>query len=412
MRLSKVEIILLISSFILLLLMLLFINPHLLYDEPAYLGNVSLLEKYGFRKQYLLEHNGSAGPLYTLVHYLFKPLTNLQVPYVRFVNIVLLLCIITITAATIKLLSYKTAHWTYALYITCMPFTFFIAGLALTEIPAMLFLCISLYCLLNAKKTIHQTNSLWQIILAAISMNLVIIGRQPYLLILPAIPFLFLKNGIKGKIYSILFIVLSLPLPIYVFSIWGGLVAPIDTDFYADIAKAGKSYSPEYVLLYLNFVFVTLLLIAPKLFTLPGKRKIVYLIILLLFLIISNYFFKFALYVPSYSVVAFFINPKYLEAIIPPCLFIFSLLFLRTFYYNAIIYKEKEIVFFLFLAVILIGVSCLKITYGFSSRYAAQALPFIAILGSYFYSHNKTNALRIILSTAISALSLLTYYKS
>jgi hypothetical protein len=410
LRISKLEIYLLGTGFIILFLMLVIINPHLLYDEPAYLGNVSLLEKYGFGKAYLLQHNGSAGPLYTIVHYILKPFTQLQNPAVRFVNIFFILSITFITALCIKEL--KSSHWSYSLYVACVPFTFVIAGLALTECPAMFFFTLGIYLLIKIKNNITNTKISLFILLAALCFNLAIIGRQPYLLFLIAIPALYINKGRKGLLISFLVILLSLPLPIYVFYIWKGLVAPIDTAFYKGIADAGKTYSPEYVLLYINYILFILLLIAPSLFTLPGKKKQIGLFVVLLAGIGLNYIFQYSLYVPAQSVVEFFMNSYHLQVICPPVIFIITLLFIRTFYYNAIIFREKEVVFFLLSATTLIGLSCIKITYGFSSRYAAQSLPLLIIIGSYFYKPHWFNNVRIAVGIIISILSLITYYYS
>lgn len=390
--------------------MLILINPHLLYDEPAYLENVLLLEKYGFGRDYLLKHNGSAGPLYSIVHYLFQPITQLRVPGVRLVNIVFILLITLFSALCIKEL--RSAHWSYALYTACIPFTFVISGMALTECPAMFFFSLALYFLIKAKNNITTKQVYLFILVAAACLNLAIIGRQPYLLFLISIPALFLNTGKKGLILSFLTILASAPLPLYVFYIWNGLVAPIDAAFYHSIAVSGKTYSPEYILLYLNYILFILLLISPALFTLPGTKKTIWLFILLLSLIALNYFYEYSLYVPAQSVVEFFVDSRLLRVISPPVIFIITLLFTRTFYYNAIIFREKEVVFFLLSATTLIGLSCIKITYGFSSRYAAQSLPLLIILGSYFYKPNRLNPVRILIGISIAILSLITYYYS
>jgi hypothetical protein len=407
---SKIETYLLGSGFVILFLMLIIINPHLLYDEPAYLGNVSLLEKFGFGREYLLLHNGSAGPLYSIVHYTLKPITHLQTPAVRFVNIFFIISITIVTGLCIKEL--KSSHWSYVLYIACIPFTFVIAGLALTECPAMFFFTLGLYYLIKIKNDIASRKIYFYIFLAALFFNLAIIGRQPYLLFLLSIPALYVNKGKKGLLVSFLTIILSLPLPLYVFLVWNGIVAPIDTAFYQSIANSGKTYSPEYVLLYINYILFILLVVAPSLFTLPGKQKKIGLLLVLVAGIILNYIYHYSLYVPAESVVEFFIDSHHLKVISPPIIFIITLLFIRTFYYNAIIFREKEVVFFLLSATMLIGLSCIKITYGFSSRYAAQSLPLLIIIGSYFYKPHWFNNIRIIVGIIISILSLITYYYS
>jgi hypothetical protein len=70
---------------------------------------------------------------------------------------------------------------------------------------------------------------------------------------------------------------------------------------------------------------------------------------------------------------------------------------------------RKEVAFFV-IAIILLAVSCGKITWGFSSRYTAQSIPLLMGLGSYFYTNSNWNIVRIIVGVTIGLLSITFHY--
>lgn len=114
------------------------------YDEPAHLKTVELLNHYGLSLQFLKGTDVSApGPLYAIVHYLLQGITHLQVPGIRLVNISFLFLIIVILVYTFREMKYKKL-WFLSFGIMSVPIIWPISGMALTEIPAMLFACLSI----------------------------------------------------------------------------------------------------------------------------------------------------------------------------------------------------------------------------------------------------------------------------
>ena len=88
-------------------------------DEIPYLVNVDLLHKYGLGNEYLRQLQGSAGPLYSVVHYFFEPITHLQPPGIRLVNVSFLAGTIFFLMLILRHVGYS--HWTYSLFLLAIP---------------------------------------------------------------------------------------------------------------------------------------------------------------------------------------------------------------------------------------------------------------------------------------------------
>jgi hypothetical protein len=207
-KLSNSEITSLITGFLAIIIVVLVFKRPAFNDEVSYLENVPLIHKYGLSDTYLTKLIGSAGPLYSLFHYTFEPITHLQAPYIRFLNIASLAGIIYFTFRTLRLS--KGISGEYALYTMAVPITYAVSGLALTEIPAMLFFSIGLYFI--AKSAITYENMFIKaaigVIIGGTCIGLSILGRQPYLIILAGFPFLFLAR--KKMFHNLLLLTLSI----------------------------------------------------------------------------------------------------------------------------------------------------------------------------------------------------------
>ncbi len=71
---------------VLLLFTYTFLNKHpVFWDESYYLSNLRFIDQYGVGKNFLLNMWGPAGPLFTVIHYLLRPITEIGVPGVRLV---------------------------------------------------------------------------------------------------------------------------------------------------------------------------------------------------------------------------------------------------------------------------------------------------------------------------------------
>lgn len=410
--LKKWEVLILLCGLLALVAMVLIFNKPPLYDEPYYLQNIPLLHKYGLSKAYLMHHIGSAGPLYPVLHYLLEPVTQLQMPYVRLVNICLLTGIIYFLGLTLKLLNFSGS---YALYALAIPMTYTITGLALTEIPAIFFFSVGVYLIIKGSSNYtFYSIAIIQLLAGGFFLSLAILGRQPYLLTLAALPILFFKKGtyIRSGILLLLTLISSLVLPCYVFYLWNGLVAPADSVVYEDLAQKGGLLRPAFLLLCLAYFAIIFIIIAPRLFVVANKRETLLLLLIYVLLVVVNYQFSVIKFLPFTSIIIKIIPSQYIPvaevlcgaALVLLALFFFTAL-LRQLHKNA---YPKELVFYS-VAALLIAVSCMKITWGFSSRYAAQAIPMLIPIGAYFFKRNNTNVYRIAAGVILGLISFATY---
>jgi hypothetical protein len=395
-----------------LVVMLLVHNKPPFYDEDDYLQNVGLLQQYGFSKQYLLKHIGSAGPLYPAVHYLLKPITNLETPYIRLVNVFLLAGSILFIGLTLKRLKFSQS---YAWLALAIPMTYAISGLALTEIPAIFFCCVGIYLIIT---TLSSNSSFISAALklsaAGLFLSLAILGRQPFLLILAAVPILFFRNRNNGKNWVLLLItiIFSLALPGYIFSVWHGLVAPDDAKLYNTIAEGGTSFQPAYVFLCLAYYAVVFFIVTPGFYILSTLKEMLGLAFIALLLVVLNFNYGFFLFLPMRQLIEQTFSPTvvtWAETIFGGGVVLGSVYFIVTLIRQLINHRYTPELLFFAAAILLIAVACIKITWGFSSRYPAQALPFLVPMFAYFYKQNKFNSVRLGLGVLLGLISFASY---
>ncbi len=416
-RIPNAEIIILLSGLIALIVLQFVFDRPPFYDEDDYLQNVAILQQHGFSNAYLLSLTGSAGPLYSVVHYLFEPITNLQSPYVRYINTGFLAGTMYLSGLTLRLLSHS--YRLYALMAMAIPMTYIISGLALTEAPAIFFFSAGIYLMsVSALQRDADSTSIIQSFLGGLCISIAILGRQPYLLVLAAFPVLFLnkKSYKKGLILLATALAMSLLLPVYVFIIWNDLVAPSDAAFYDRIASEGVSYRFDFFFLCIAYYCIALFIIAPGFYKIPGKREINCYIVAYLLLVLLNLKFEFIhFFFLRFIIEKFVPSPgliPLLEILFGALIPLISFYFLTTLYYRLQRAAFKRELLFYSAAMILIALSCIKITWGFSSRYAAQAIPLIILTGSYFYKPSKYNSIRISAGIVLGLLSVVSYFLS
>jgi hypothetical protein len=410
--LKKPELLILLGGLVTQIVIIIIFSRFPLYDEPYYLHNVALLHEYGLSIAYLMHHEGSAGPLYSVLHYLLEPITHLRTPYIRLVNISLMIGTIYFLGRTLKLLHFSGS---YALCVLAIPMTYIISGLALTEIPAMFFFSAGIYLIIkiSSNHTPYSAAIIYSLA-GGIFMSFAILGRQPYLLTLAALPILFWnkKNYLRSGFLLILTIVASLGLPCYIFYLWNGLVAPPDSNVYEGLAMEGVLYRPEFFLLCLAYFSIIFIIIAPGLFVLPNRRERRLLLLLFIFLLAVNYHFEVIRFLPIRAVIIKIIPAKYIQTTEVLCgtgLVLLGMYFITTLLRQ--LHKKaypKELVFYSF-ASLLIAISCMKITWGFSSRYAAQAIPMLIPIGAYFFKRNNTSVYRIMAGVILGLISFASY---
>jgi len=293
--------------------------------------------------------------------------------------------------------------------------TFTIGGMALTEMPALFFFSIAIYLLI--KNTSNHHCSYLQLIAAGCCISLAITGRQPYLLSLLAVPVLFsaYKNINKCILQLTVVYIFSLALPCYVFFVWGGVVPVIEGQLYRDIAKAGVSYRPDFFVMCIGYYALGMFFIAPAYFIIQFSKKLL-LTCLLFFLVIAvtNFLFRWVELVPlRMPMEKIFNSPNRLAFVANLCgsFFIFASTYFLLCMFLHLHRKNygKEMAFFS-LTLLLTAAACIKITWGFSSRYAAQGIPSLVLLGSYFYKASKYNILLIIIGILIGLTAFISFF--
>ena len=384
------------------------------YDEDEYLLNVRVLEKYGLGRSYLLNLIGSAGPLFSVIHYLFEPLTHLRAPYVRFINLAFLLGTIYFISHIIN--SLRTTKWSYSVYIMSIPLTYVIGGLALTEMPALFFYSIAIFFAIRAAD--DNTNLRTALIYSTVGglcLSLAILGRQPYLLTLIAFPLLFLtsENVKKNLIVVISFVVCAIVLPLLVFWVWKDLVPPQDGKLYTSIAESGTSFKVVFIFNFLFYAAISMFFIAPTFYKPLNTKTIKILLFAFLLIFAFNYSTDFLLFLPIKTILRhIFPHPviTFGERFFGASVILLGGYCLVLLFTNLKDLKYKREVAFFVAAIILLAIASGKITWGFSSRYTSQSIPLMLGLGSYFYRNSHWNAVRILIGVSLGLLSVTFQY--
>ncbi|HTL07580.1 MAG TPA: hypothetical protein VL307_04960 [Chitinophagaceae bacterium] len=383
------------------------------YDEADYLGNVAFLQKHGFGKTYLVSLQGSAGPLYSLVHYLFTPVTHLAPPFIRLVNSFFLAG--TIALLYVRLHTADAAMRWYGLYIMAIPMTYVVAGMALTEMPALFFFTAFITLVLPGKE--QTALPLWKAALAGFCLSLAIIGRQPYLTTLAALPLLITTHTKDNRtIFLLTTAFFALLLPCFIFYTWKGLVPPIEGQLYKNLAEQGSSYRIDFFFLCLFYFAIGMLLIAPRFFSINHSKqhRLMYLLAFA-FCVVINYQFHLLEVLPLKGLTMQLLSPgsmgqQLLENIVGSIVICSACYFLFCMYRQLPTMHFKREVLFYSMVILLISASCAKITWGFSSRYAAQGLTPLLLLGSYFYQPQRANKVLVIAGVVVGLSALLSYF--
>ncbi|MBA2746242.1 MAG: hypothetical protein H0U44_08465 [Flavisolibacter sp.] len=399
-----------ICGFLFLLIMTYFHDQPPLFDEVFFVPNIYLFEKQGLTKEFLINlQNQAPGPLYEFVHAFFKPLTQLQTPGIRLVNVFLFGLVILITArifTIIKEMSFFHAL-ILALTLVAVPMVWQVAGLALTEMPAMFFSVFSILLLLQAIK--HEDKALISSLLACaagICLGMAILGRSPFLiLVVSSGIFLLYKFSSLNRwrtilIYSLVALAVTVP----VFMIWGGLVPPQQ-------AFVGKGISIWHGLLAFAYAGMMALLIAPGWFFINRKIALL-LFITFLMLVVINVFFAHYEYKPFYKAVEMVLPGnmiQYYPFMISPLLATLSLYFLGNSLVHLYNRRNEPVFVFLLVTGMVLLASNLKVTHLFSTRYVGQASPFFVLAFLGYDQWNYGRLIRVALGMAIGFVSLKTY---
>ncbi len=198
-----------------------------LHDGPEYIKYVPLLRRHGLTEAFLDSLPGAAGPLYAFVHLAFAPLTDLRPVGMRLVNVALLVVVAGILAAWLRQQNCRD-YLVAAGSILIVPMTWVMAGLALTEMPAMVFATLSLYLLLNGVEALERERPVLRWFVASgTCLAVAMWGRQPYLL-LAGVPVVMALLDRRLRIAALVFAAIVVASAIPLIIAWEGLVPPAD----------------------------------------------------------------------------------------------------------------------------------------------------------------------------------------
>ncbi len=372
----------------------------LTYDEPWYLESVGLIDQHGMGREFLLSLPGPAGPLYPIVHYLFRPVTGLAVPLVRFVNPLLLSGTLAVMWGIFRKLR-APQPVVSALSLACIPFIWTVTGMALTELPALAFLSGALLCLVALPEYFRRPVRMALAVGGGLLLGAAVLGRQPILLTLVAVPVLAIYQRRLVAEYAV-FVLASLVLPAIAFAIWHGMVPP-KTDY----VGAGISL-PNGIASFMYGALVVAI-VAPRWFVMRP------------WIIVSIFVAAVAADVLVGGSTIFPMRTL-AERYLPHTLLPFygmaafgTLMGFAAWFVAATLVRLYErrgdapfMAFTIAACVCLAGNA--KITHQFSSRYLVTILPLILIAADKFTVPNRYKAVRALAGAALGFASLYTYY--
>ena len=235
------------------------VSPRILiYDERYYMeSSYYLAAHFDLLGPLRTPLDLAAGPLYPHLHVLLSPLTQLQVPAVRYVNWAALAVTLACCWRTIGLLGYRDAPARAAMLLA-VPMIGPTSGMALTEVPALAMAALAMLAAAEAVAAKATWRSWLWWTLSGVAAGLAILGRQTYL---PALlGFVLIGWKIPAQrggaaLATLLAVVLVLPMIV----IWGGLSPPTQL-------ATMRSIVPEHAVLAFIYLACATLLIAPGFF--------------------------------------------------------------------------------------------------------------------------------------------------
>lgn len=244
-----------------------------IYDEGWFLSTLDLLRRHGLSTQFLREFPGAAGPTFTLVFAAIDRVTGLSFPWLRLLNIGLLLASIVliwrILKSTPSLPPSSPGAALISASLIALPTTAVSAGMALTELPAAFFAVAAVFMLTLAKSPDAKPVPAWlAVIVCSVATAAAVLGRQNYLGMLPCLLLAFdwpPQRRDVARIAAIVAVVLTIAGP--VFFLWGGLVPPRSATNSDGLSLANGIKSAGYAGL-IAFLF------APEIFGVLARRKV------------------------------------------------------------------------------------------------------------------------------------------
>ena len=405
-----------VATFTIYALLIFLSPPKIIYDEIYYIKIAQDFLVSKLSHEFILNIFAPTGILYALVYYLFYPLTQYQIPNVRFVSLFLLLASWIIIFLSLRIVHKQNSNLALLNSIPWLifPTTGVISCIALTELPAITFFLASSFLLgiaYNHGNSRSQASSLLYLITSGVLLGLSTWGRQNFIVALVATVFIFLPINRKSIIYLLIYAIPALLIFFYPVSIWHGLVPP-------SVGFVEKGYRFSNLILSLGYLGIFSMIIFPKFILPKDKRTFLFLSLMSLVLVLivpglryapSQFLLESVLGNIITSIIAYFFGSL---------LFLISLLFIYAIYLQLKRIRQENnsnfaIYIYYSIALLAICFSNIKITHQFSSRYITLALPLLVyIVGSGdFLSKDKLVFYRFTFSLILSIIFILNYYR-
>jgi 4-amino-4-deoxy-L-arabinose transferase-like glycosyltransferase len=394
-----------IIGFLILLLQVLMSPVGVVFDEYVFHANLLLYQKYGLSKTFLMNIQKQApGPLYQIIHGFFGELTQHRPFAIRLTNLGFLglMMLLLYWGAKVHFGVQNTLEKTLSL-IT-IPWVWLIGGIALTELPAMLFVGLFLVTYFYLPTTTHLVHRGLLVVVCGVSLALAILGRSPFLMLIGGVVLLIFTDFKRYFWVNSLILGITFVGFIPVFWLWQGLVPPR-----LAYPNSFNFFFGFLALAYASFVFFIL---EPKWLYFKRTHFRYYALLLFTSLII-NYKWHLFLFLPLQSVLLKVKNPTLITQLsyVAPCLFLpFSFLFLCSFYRRLREQRHDPRQLFLYVCYLLIMATFVKITHTFSPRYVIQALPLTFLMVIPYFRFTRLKILLAVCGILFGAYSLHSYY--
>src|SRR5207249_1879666 len=159
------------------------------YDEREHIGLTQIVATNGWRDALLSpENHSAAGPLYPAIHLMLSPITHLQPPAIRWVNFCCFLGVVLLLARC-KPVEPVAPRLLSGFTLLAVSFLWPAVGMALTELPALLFFTcfVLLFLRVINSDVVLSRGTFGSAFLAGLCLGAAILGRQTYLIVVPAL---------------------------------------------------------------------------------------------------------------------------------------------------------------------------------------------------------------------------------
>ncbi|OAN49153.1 hypothetical protein A6A04_03285 [Paramagnetospirillum marisnigri] len=375
----------------------------LIFDEILHFPGVALFQSLGPGEDFLRRLPTAVGPLYALIHWAALPLTAGTAPGVRLINPLLAGLMLLALAHILKRRNQPPLAVVMALAV---PTVWVVTGMALTEIPAMLFVALGMAALTD------EANRDRAAILSGLAFGLAALGRQPYVAMVPLVAGIFLVLGGWGWRQVVLHLACGLPLPVMEMAIWKGFMPPGEgltwDGFTPPAERRADAFNLRSMALSLGYCGAFMLLMAPGLMR-PGRAVLMAAVAVFA----ANATTGFLHAVPMTSALQSLLPDSVIGLLaVAASSLIAVLAWLFAAATMSWLWRRRRDAFDVVVGLAALGIAIHPgvIALSFTSRYTMMALPFLVIMAASAMPATPWRLARLGIGAALGAVMLNSYY--